>query len=135
MSLRILIVEDEPIVAQRLSRLLGAALGAPAAALDTAVNLTAARERLAVSRYDALFLDLNLRGRDGFELLADAVAEAPQTVVVSANTDRALEAFGARARLESGATASGWQTCIEIPWIAEPGPEPVSPRHQRRFAQ
>jgi two-component system response regulator LytT len=40
-----------------------------------------------------LVLDLNLSGRDGFELLKLAVSGSFHTIVVSANTDRALEAF------------------------------------------
>jgi two-component system response regulator LytT len=42
---------------------------------------------------DLLLLDLNLSGRNGFELLHRAVAGAFHTVVISANTDRAIEAF------------------------------------------
>src|SRR3546814_13063742 len=42
---------------------------------------------------DVRLLDLNLHGRDGFDLLKRAVAGSFDTIVVSANTDRALEAF------------------------------------------
>lgn len=40
-----------------------------------------------------LLLDLNLNGQDGFDILKDSVAASYHTIVVSANTDRALEAF------------------------------------------
>jgi len=40
-----------------------------------------------------LLLDLNLFGSDGFELLQHVLASAFQTIVISANTDRAVEAF------------------------------------------
>ena len=42
---------------------------------------------------DVLLLDLNLHGKDGFELLKTAVAHSFHTIVVSAYRDRAIEAF------------------------------------------
>lgn len=45
---------------------------------------------------------------------------------------RLEEAFGDQARLESGATAGGWRTCIEIPLVEEPDPTPA-PVRRRRF--
>jgi DNA-binding LytR/AlgR family response regulator len=42
---------------------------------------------------DVLILDLNLEGRDGFELLRDPVLARCPAIVVSAHTDRALEAY------------------------------------------
>lgn len=91
--MRILVVEDEPVVARRLVRLLEAILGPAGCTIHSAVSLGEAQEMIAGSAYDLLCLDLNLHGRDGFDLLASAVAGPHQTIVVSANTDRALEAF------------------------------------------
>ncbi|MEO0425398.1 MAG: LytTR family DNA-binding domain-containing protein [Pseudomonadota bacterium] len=90
--MRVLIVEDEPLVARRLVRMLGALLGANSH-IDQCDALGDAMQALQTSRYDALFLDLNLSGQDGFRLLTEALVGAHQTVVVSANTDRAMEAF------------------------------------------
>ena len=42
---------------------------------------------------DLLLLDLNLNNRDGFELLKNKLAASFNTIVISANTDRAIEAF------------------------------------------
>lgn len=42
---------------------------------------------------DLLLLDLNLRGQAGFDLLANSVAGSFHTIVVSAYTERALDAF------------------------------------------
>lgn len=91
--MRVLVVEDEPVVAKRLVRLLGEILDGKEGTIDTATSLDQAQERLTGVVYDVLCLDLNLHGRDGFDLLASAVAGPHQTVVVSANTDRAMEAF------------------------------------------
>jgi DNA-binding LytR/AlgR family response regulator len=90
---RILIVEDEPLVAQRLERLVREALGADLAALHMATTLDAAAARLAGTDDMVVMLDLNLAGQDGFELLRQALAGPWATIVVSASTERALEAF------------------------------------------
>lgn len=42
---------------------------------------------------DILLLDLNLNGRDGFEILQSLTSRTFQTIVVSANTENALRAF------------------------------------------
>lgn len=91
--MHILIVEDEHIIAARLSRLLTDILGDRLAKLDMITTLSKAEDFLQSTSVDLVFLDLNLRGRNGFELLRKAVAGAYQTVVVSAYTDRAMEAF------------------------------------------
>jgi DNA-binding LytR/AlgR family response regulator len=91
--MRVLIVEDEPVIARRLARLLRQEAGDEIEALDLAPTFDEARRHLARRDVDVVFLDLNLHGRDGFGLLAEAAAGPFHTVVVSAHTDRALEAF------------------------------------------
>lgn len=90
--MRILIVEDEPLVRQRLLRLCSEQAGTRAR-FDAVADLESAGDRLQRSVYDGLLLDLNLGGDDGFELLRRAVAGRYQCVVVSAHRDRALQAF------------------------------------------
>lgn len=90
--MRVLIVEDEPLVRQRLLRLC-AELAGSRARFDAVPDLDAAEERLQRSVYDGLLLDLNLAGEDGFELLRRAVAGRYHCVVVSAHRERALQAF------------------------------------------
>lgn len=90
--MRILIVEDEPLVRQRLLRLCSEQAGTRAR-FDAVADLESAGDRLQRSVYDGLLLDLNLCGDDGFELLRRAVAGRYQCVVVSAHRDRALQAF------------------------------------------
>ncbi|WP_414540287.1 LytR/AlgR family response regulator transcription factor [Stenotrophomonas forensis] len=90
--MRILIVEDEPLVRQRLQRLCSELAGTRAR-FDAVADLDAAGDRLQRSIYDGLLLDLNLGGEDGFELLRRAAAGRYQCVVVSAHRDRALQAF------------------------------------------
>jgi DNA-binding LytR/AlgR family response regulator len=92
-AMRILIVEDEPLVAQRLERLVREVLGTELQGLHAATTLDAAIARLGNADDMVLLLDLNLGRDDGFELLRRALAEPWSTIVVSGDTERALEAF------------------------------------------
>lgn len=90
--MRILIVEDEILVRQRLLRLASEHTG-QRARFDAVGTLEDADERMRAVGYDGLLLDLNLEGDDGFSLLRRFAAGAYHTVVVSAHVDRALEAY------------------------------------------
>lgn len=81
------------MVARRLARCVKSVLGASLEQLDVTGDFRSAQSRLTETRPDVLLLDLNLHGHDGFELLKHAVAGGFETIVVSANTDRAIEAF------------------------------------------
>lgn len=91
--MRVLIVEDELVIAQRLERLLRAEAGDELASVDVEATLAGARQWLGSHPVDVVFLDLNLNGRDGFDLVAEAASGAFHTVVVSGHVERALEAF------------------------------------------
>jgi len=91
--MKLLIVEDEPMVARRVERLVREILGAKLAKVHTLPSLPAALAYLDEHPIDLLLLDLNLRGQDGFDLLETAVAGAFHTVIISANTEHALRAF------------------------------------------
>lgn len=91
--MRVLIVEDEPLIAQRLERFCREILVEKLESIRVATLFSEASARLDESPIDLLLLDLNLQGSDGMELLKASVAGAFHTIIVSANTDRALEAF------------------------------------------
>ncbi len=91
--MRVVVVEDEAVVARRLLRLLGKILGDDLVSIDHVATLAAAIDHLDRHAVDVLFLDLDLSGQDGFELLADSVSRSFQTVVVSARHGEALRAF------------------------------------------
>lgn len=91
--MRILIVEDEPLVAQRLERLVREVLGTELQSLRAAATLDVAVAQLDKVDDTVLLLDLNLAREDGFSLLRQALAEPCSTIVVSGSTERALEAF------------------------------------------
>jgi two-component system response regulator LytT len=100
--MRIAIVEDEPPVARRLARALRRILPDRADGADGAdviedlrilPTLAAALEQVRSEPLDLVFLDLDLHGRSGFELLAEASAARFQTIVVSAHDEQAIRAF------------------------------------------
>ncbi|MDB6093253.1 MAG: DNA-binding response regulator [Verrucomicrobia bacterium] len=91
--MRVLIVEDEPLIARRLERFTREILGARLESLHLASAFEEAGARIAETPIDLLLLDLNLSGRDGMELLGAAVAQSFHTIIVSANLDQALKAF------------------------------------------
>ena len=91
--MNVLIVEDERIIAERLERFVKQILGTRLHSCHISVSLSAAEAQVHSRPWDLVFLDLNLKGRDGFELLKHAVAASFHTVVVSAYTERAFEAF------------------------------------------
>lgn len=91
--MKILIVEDENVAARGLERMVRNILGPKIDSLQIQKSLFAAETYLEDHPVDLLLLDLNLNGEDGFKLLNDIVSGSFHTIIVSANTDRALEAF------------------------------------------
>jgi two-component system, LytTR family, response regulator LytT len=91
--MRVLIVEDEPLLARRLERFCNEILGEKLESIRVANFFSEASARIDESPIDLLLLDLNLHGRDGMELLATSAAGSFHTIIVSANTDQALRAF------------------------------------------
>lgn len=91
--MKVLIVEDEPLIAQRLERLTREVLGPSLRRVHVAATLDAAAALLSGAEEAVLLLDLNLGHEDGFELLHQALAEPWATIVVSGSVERALEAF------------------------------------------
>ncbi|HWR52020.1 MAG TPA: LytTR family DNA-binding domain-containing protein [Bryobacteraceae bacterium] len=90
MNFRAYIVDDEPLAVRRLERLL-AATGRFEIAGSTS-DPDAAVEFLSRERVDVLFLDIQMPGRNGFELLA-ALPEQPAVIFTTAYDQYALRAF------------------------------------------
>ena len=91
--MKVLIVEDEPLLAGRLERQCREILGERIESARIATTFDSASAYLAEAPIDLLLLDLNLEGSDGMELLRASVAGSFHTIIVSANTDQALRAF------------------------------------------
>ena len=90
--MRIVIVEDEAVVARRLARMVHNIMG-DQGSIKVASSVPDAVELIQSSAFELLFLDLRLHGEDGFQLLEQAAASPSQTIVVSGHYDGALRAF------------------------------------------
>jgi two-component system response regulator LytT len=91
--MEIVIIEDERVAARRLKRLTLDILGESETEVVCCESFEEARRYLADHSIDVMLLDLNLNGKDGFDLLSDVTSGSFHTIVVSANTSRAIEAF------------------------------------------
>ncbi len=91
--MRILIVEDEALIAQRIERLIKEILGQQLRQLNIKSTLESARHHIHHHPIDLLILDLNLNGKNGFKLLEETVAGAFQTMILSAYIDQAILAY------------------------------------------
>src|ERR1700721_2217944 len=92
MRLRALIADGEPLARERLRFLLSAEQEG-----EVAGECRNGREGIAAwkeSRFDVLFLDIQMPGRDGFDVI-DQVgpAQMPVTVFVTAHNEYAVQAF------------------------------------------
>lgn len=91
--MRIVIVEDEPLIQQRIKRLTLELLNEYQLQIVCFGDIDDADNYLNENIIDLLLLDLNLMGRDGFELLKAKVAGAYHTIVISAYAEKAVIAF------------------------------------------
>jgi two-component system response regulator LytT len=91
--LKILIVEDEPPIAADIAEYAAQFAGRDQCAITVLYTFEEAREFLEKEKIDLLLLDLNVGGKNGFEIPKETVARNFHTIVISAYTDRALEAF------------------------------------------
>ena len=95
MSLKVLIVDDEPLARARLRTLLGDCT-APAALIDgEAANATQAIEALRRQHVDLVLLDIHMPGADGLTLAQTlrALPDPPAVVFVTAHAEYAVQAF------------------------------------------
>lgn len=136
--LRILIAEDEATIARRLARLTRDILRPRECELTIAPTLGEARDAARNGPPDLLILDLRLEADDGFDLLRDPVLRHVPTVIVSAHTNRALEAFdhGARDFVAKPFGRTRLETAIHrvLDVAARPGVRPEFVRVKSRSA-
>jgi two-component system LytT family response regulator len=90
MTLRAYLVDDEPLALKRLGRLLKAAGGVEIVGSST--DPGEALRALAAEPVDVLFLDIQMPGMNGFELLAK-LERQPVVIFTTAHDRYALQAF------------------------------------------
>jgi two-component system LytT family response regulator len=92
MKLRVLIADDEPLARERLRFLLSAY-----EEIEVAGECRNGREAIAALRegqFDVLFLDIQMPGKDGFDVIEQVgMAHMPITVFVTAHNEYAVQAF------------------------------------------
>lgn len=91
--MRILIVEDEKPTAEDIKYLVEQILQKEIASIHIETTLDGALLYLKEKPIDVLLLDLNLNAKDGFNILKQVVSQSFHTIIISANINRAIEAF------------------------------------------
>ena len=91
--MQILIVEDESRIAKRIERLTRTILGDTLKSLKYINTLQEAIRFVENNTLDLVFLDLNLNGDNGFDLLTTAVSKSFHTIIISAYKEQAITAF------------------------------------------
>lgn len=94
--MRVLIVDDEPLARAVLRSLLES--DPDVTSIEECGDGAQAVRRLATSRFDLLFLDVQMPGVDGFGVLRDSDSDAmPLVIFVTAFEEHALQAFSVAA--------------------------------------
>jgi DNA-binding LytR/AlgR family response regulator len=91
--MNILIIEDEARIARRLQRMTAEFFADKPVHITICDSLQKGLDQITSQPPDVLLLDLNLNGDNGFEVLEQMVASSFHTIIVSANTDKAINAF------------------------------------------
>ncbi len=90
MDIRTLLIDDEDLSRQEMRHLLSEY--AHIRIVDEAANAGEALAKIRQHRPDLIFLDINMPGKSGFDLLAE-LDESPQVVFVTAYDEFAVRAF------------------------------------------
>lgn len=91
--MRILIVEDEPPIAEEIKEMCVSILSSRIERIDITNTINDAEVYLAKNPVDLCLLDLNLKGKNGYDILKHSVSGSFHTIIISAYTDQAIEAF------------------------------------------
>lgn len=91
--MHVLIIEDEGRIARRLERMTHDFFADQLKVCTLRDELEEGLAYLKENEIDLLLLDLNLNGKDSFELLKKLTAYSFHVIIVSAYHDKALEAF------------------------------------------
>lgn len=91
--MRILILEDEPPIAAYIKSSTIALLGKKIKSITALYTLEDANEYLKTNKIDLCLLDLNLSGENGFEILKKYASMSFHTIIISAHTEKAIEAY------------------------------------------
>ncbi|MFH1197149.1 MAG: LytTR family DNA-binding domain-containing protein [bacterium] len=91
--MRILIVEDEPPIADYIEIKVRTILGSKIKEVFLIHTFDEAQKIIKNKKIDLCFLDLNLKGKDGYELLEQTSLYPFSTIIISAHPEQAIKAF------------------------------------------
>ncbi|MFK7810720.1 MAG: LytR/AlgR family response regulator transcription factor [Saprospiraceae bacterium] len=91
--MHVLIIEDEARIARRIQRMVSSIFGNEIEQIQLCESLDEGQKYIKEHSIDLLFLDLNLNGLDGFDVLESVVAESFHTIIISAYKEKAIRAF------------------------------------------
>jgi DNA-binding LytR/AlgR family response regulator len=91
--MNILIIEDEPPIAIDIKEMTCSILGKQINEICMVHTIDDAFEYLKKKTIDLCLLDLNLKGKNGYDILKESVSGSFHTIIISAYTDQAVEAF------------------------------------------
>jgi len=91
--MKILVVEDEPPIATDIEEYAIQFCGDNLEKITSVHTFEDARSFLEKEYIDLCLLDLNLSGKNGFDILKETVSRDFHTIVISAYTEKAIEAF------------------------------------------
>ncbi len=91
--MKILVVEDEPPIAADVEEYAVRFCGNNLEKITLVYTFEDARAFLEKEGIDLCLLDLNLSGKNGFDILKETVSRDFHTIVISAYTEKAIEAF------------------------------------------
>jgi len=91
--MRVIIIEDEPPIAEDIEAACLEMFGDRIRQISVFHSLEKSSNYLETHPIDLCLLDLNLHGENGYEILKQAACVAFKTIVISAYTNQAIEAF------------------------------------------
>lgn len=91
--MKILIIEDEPPIAEEIKEMCASILSSKIERIDIVNTMNDAEDFLANNQIDLCLLDLNLKGKNGYDILKHSVSGSFHTIIISAYTDQAIDAF------------------------------------------
>lgn len=99
MTLRVLVVDDEPLARTRLRTLLGDCVAPPVLLVGEAADGPQALALLQHQAVDVVLLDIHLPGADGLQIagMLQRLPEPPAVVFVTAHAEHAVDAFALEA--------------------------------------
>lgn len=91
--IRIVIAEDDPLMSRTLQHLCSKAFADDITSIKTFNALVPALYHIRENPIDLLLLDINLKGDSGFDILETPEKESFYTIIVSSDTQNAVNAF------------------------------------------